>query len=111
MELEGVEGTETEQIKKKLAMKKSERERGGRGGEEGVPLCLAMAFSCGVPVVVEWEFPSVRDKRKTTEDVFSWLTRNARASRSFLFSCVFTEVYMSVFVCVNDVNSRPSLSL
>lgn len=48
---------------------KWKREREKRR-EEGVLLCLAMAFSCRVPVVVEWEFPSVRNKRKTTEDVF-----------------------------------------
>lgn len=46
------------------------KEKRKRGGEEGVHMCLAMAFSRGVPVVVGWEFPSVRAGRKTTEDVF-----------------------------------------
>lgn len=35
-----------------------------------LPVCLAMAFSCGVPVVEGWEFPSARPGRKATEDVF-----------------------------------------
>lgn len=41
-----------------------------RGGERRVPLCFATAFSCGVPVVVRWEFPSLPVERETAEDVF-----------------------------------------
>lgn len=33
-------------------------------------MCLAMAFTGGVPVVVGREFPSALAERKTTEDVF-----------------------------------------
>lgn len=35
-----------------------------------LPMCLAMAFSGGVPVVEGWEFPSTQAGRKATEDVF-----------------------------------------
>lgn len=48
----------------------TERQR-GRDERTGVlPVCLTAAFSCGVPVVEGWEFPSVQAWRKATEDIF-----------------------------------------
>ena len=44
-----------------------------------LPGRLTTAFSCGVPVVEGWEFPSVRARRKATEDICSGLAKNARA--------------------------------
>lgn len=52
-------------------------------------MCFAMAFSVGVPVVVGWEFPSERPGGKRQRMSFSWLTKNAWASRSFLSSSGF----------------------
>ncbi|CAF94637.1 unnamed protein product [Tetraodon nigroviridis] len=57
----------------------SDEEVGKReGGMEALPVCLTLAFSCGVPVVEGWEFPSVRARRKATEDIFSGPAKNAR---------------------------------
>lgn len=56
-----------------------EKKRGRDGGMGALPACLTTAFSCGVPVVEGWEFPSVQARRKATEDIFSGPAKNARA--------------------------------
>lgn len=52
-------------------MKQWGRKDRGRDERTGaLPVCLTTAFSCGVPVVEGWEFPSVQAWRKATEDIF-----------------------------------------
>lgn len=59
-------------------------------------MCLTMAFSCGVPVVEGWEFPSVPARRKATEDIFSGLAKNARACWSRCDTLPCSHPYVNI---------------
>lgn len=69
---------------------KEKRKREGRG----LHLCIAMAFSSGVPVVEGREFPSVRAERETTEDVFFLADQECPGLEVFpLLRVCFVQVY------------------
>lgn len=62
-------------------------------------MCLAMAFSSGVPVVVVREFPSMWPWRKTTEDVFFLADQECPGLEVFpLIICVLYKVHPTVSI-------------
>lgn len=88
-----MERIEARQIKKKGAKKEKRR----RGGRWGASLLIAMAFSCRVPVVVGWAFPSVLTMREMAEDVFFLADQEGLAMELvFPFVCVFIILCQSL---------------
>lgn len=91
--------------------KKKGRERVGGKQPGGLPMCLAMAFSGGVPVVVGWEFPSARAEREMTEAVFFLADQECPGLEVFpLLVSVFNK-FMNRCFYENDMNCCLSLAL
>ncbi len=78
-----------------------------------LPMCLAMAFSGEVPVVVGWEFPSVRAERETTEDVFFLADQECPGLEVFpLLMCAFYKFipeFLMIQTAVFHSGSQPLL--
>lgn len=84
------------------------KEKGKREGRRG-GVAYVLSHGLQQEFLLLWggSFPlrGLRGKRQRMS--FSWQTKNARASRSFLCSCVF---YTSLYLYANDMNKGPSFS-